>query len=86
MGFGSACFAGGFRSRLLGWWVLAAVCAVVFIFLFWWLRVEGMVGGGGCGCGCGCGRWWQWVLTVAVGLLAVKEMRMRIKNNNKLIF
>ena len=36
------------------------------------------VGGGG---GCGCGKQWQWVSVVAVGLLVVKEMRMRIKNN-----
>ena len=35
-----------------------------------------MIGGGGCG----CGQWSQWVLAVAVGLLVVKEKRMRIKN------
>ena len=27
---------GGFRSRLLGWWVLATVCAVGFFFLGGW--------------------------------------------------
>ena len=87
-----------FRSGLLGWWALAVVlwqfCGVFwlrfvlwfFYYKFWWLGVEVVVGGGGYGCGYGCGRWWQWVLTVAVGLLAVKEMRMRIKNNKKLIF
>ena len=41
-----------------------------------------VVGGGGYGYGCGCGygQWSQWVLVVAVGLLVVKDMRMRIKN------
>ena len=46
---------------------------ILFFFLFLWLGVQ--VGGSGCG----CGRWWQWMLTVAVGLLVVKEMKMRIK-------
>ena len=57
-----------------------------FFFLFWWLGVKVVVGGGG-SYGCGCARWWSWVLAVVVCLLAVKEMRMRLKNNknNKIL-
>ena len=35
LGFGSArLVCGGFRSGLLGWWVLVAVCVVSFFFFF----------------------------------------------------
>ena len=51
-------FCGGFRSGLLGWWVLWRFCGgfwmrfVLWVFYFiyfggWGLR---LVGGGGCGC------------------------------------
>ena len=51
-----------------------------------WLVVVAMAVAVGSGCGCGCKRWWRWVLAMVVGLLGVKEMKMRIKNNKKLIF
>ena len=51
-----------------------------------WLVVVAMAVAVGSGCGCGCKRWWRWVLAMVVGLLGVKETKMRIKNNKKLIF
>ena len=47
------------------------------------LLVVVAVGVGSGGGGYGYGRWWQWVLAVVMGLLVVKEMRMRIKDNKK---
>ena len=50
------------------------------------LLVVVAVGVGSGGGGYGYGRWCQWVLAVVMALLVVKEMRMRIKDNKKIIF